>query len=130
MPSAAIAFGAVTLASLGYGVYLTSAEPEAAYFVTGTRIWELGLGALVACGYNVWRPGRLLGALVAWAGMALIAYSAFTYTASIDFPGYAALVPTVGAALVIWAGSEIRASPTGPLGIRPIKWIGDASYSI
>lgn len=130
LPSASIAIGAVALVSLAYGVYLTSAEPAAAYFATGTRIWELGLGALVACTYNLWRPGRILAVLVAWAGMALIAYSAFNYTASMDFPGFAALVPTLGAALVIWAGSEIRASPTGPLSIRPIQWIGNASYSI
>lgn len=130
LPTATVALGAVTLGSFAYGVYLTVVEPAAAYFVTGTRVWELGLGALVACVYQLWRPGRLLGVLVAWAGMAMIVYSAFTYTASMDFPGFAAVTPTLGAALVIWAGSQIRASPAGILGIRPVQWIGDASYSI
>ncbi|MGP5227046.1 acyltransferase family protein [Arthrobacter rhombi] len=120
----------VSAASFAYGLHQTAVEPAAAYFVTGTRIWELGLGAVVACVYSYWRPGRLLGVLTAWAGLALIMWSAITYTASVPFPGVAALAPTLGAALVIWAGSEVRASPAGPLGLRPVQWIGDASYSI
>lgn len=120
----------ISVASFAYGIYMTIVEPPAAYFVTGTRIWELGLGAVVACVYSYWRPGRFLGVLAAWCGVALIIWSATTYTPSVPFPGVAALAPTLGAALVIWAGSEVRASPAGPLGIKPMQWIGDASYSI
>lgn len=130
LPTASVALAAVTVGSFVYGVYLTSVEPAAAYFVTGTRVWELGLGSLVACIYSLWRPGRIFAVLTAWLGMALIIYSASTYTASMDFPGFAALTPTFGAALVIWAGSEIRAAPAGLLGIRLVQWVGDASYSI
>lgn len=125
-----IALLIVTLASFAYGVYLTVVEPPAAYFVTGTRIWELGIGALVACVYDFWRPQRIVGVVTAWTGVALIVWSAVTYTSSVPFPGVAALAPTLGTALVIWAGSDENMSPAGPLGIRPVQWLGDASYSI
>src|SRR6516225_5753045 len=40
--------GALVLGSLAYSVYDTRTDPAAAYFVTTTRIWELGLGGLLA----------------------------------------------------------------------------------
>src|SRR5438309_1746512 len=46
--SLAIAMGALTAGSLGYGIYATAADPAAAYFVTPTRAWEFGVGGLLA----------------------------------------------------------------------------------
>ena len=42
--------GAVVLLSLAYSVHLTASDPAAAYFVTWTRLWELGVGGLLALG--------------------------------------------------------------------------------
>ena len=39
---------AVSLASFGYSLYLTHAQPAMAYFNTFGRVWEFGLGALIA----------------------------------------------------------------------------------
>lgn len=130
LPTTTAVLVLVSMASFAYGIYQTAVEPASAYFVTGTRIWELGVGAIVACVYSYWRPGRRLGVLTAWAGLILIVWSATTYTASVPFPGIAALAPTLGAALFIWAGTQMRASPAGPLGLKPVQWVGDASYSI
>ena len=46
----------MTAASLACSVLLTQTDPPAAYFVTPTRVWELGLGSLAA------RGGRTSGA--------------------------------------------------------------------
>lgn len=124
------ALAVVTVASFSYGLYLTNTEPSAAYFVSTTRIWELGVGALLACVHQLWQPGRVLGIVAAWAGLLLILWAATTYTPATPFPGAAALAPTLGAALFIWPACTSRWSPTGPLGIKPIQWAGDASYSI
>lgn len=131
-PRAAVtmAIVVVTSASFGYGLFLTNSEPAAAYFVTTTRVWELGLGALLAGVGHFWRPGRASGIILAWLGVGLIGWAAATYTSGTPFPGAAAAVPTVGAVLLIWAGSTSRWSPTGILSVRPVQWIGDASYSI
>jgi peptidoglycan/LPS O-acetylase OafA/YrhL len=39
---------ALVIASLAYSVYETKVNPAAAYFVTTTRMWELGIGGLLA----------------------------------------------------------------------------------
>ncbi|WP_343900753.1 acyltransferase family protein [Arthrobacter rhombi] len=130
LPAVTGTLACVTAASFAYGIFLTEAEPAAAYFVSTTRIWELGVGALLACVHQLWRPGRVLGIVSAWAGLALIVGAATTFTAATPFPGAAALAPTLGAAALIWAGSSSKSSPTGVLGLRPVQWVGDASYSI
>ena len=38
----------VTLISLGYGIYVSFVDPAPGYFLTTTRIWELGVGGLLA----------------------------------------------------------------------------------
>lgn len=120
----------VTGSSLAYGIFLTATEPSAAYFVSTTRIWELGAGAMLACVHSLWRPGRVWGIITAWSGLLLILWAATTYTSATPFPGIAALAPTLGGVLFIWSASTSRWSPTGPLGVRPVQWVGDASYSI
>jgi hypothetical protein len=55
----------------------------------------------------------------------------FLFDAGTPFPGHAALLPVAGAALVIFAGSGgSRFSADALLSARPLRWIGDASYSI
>ncbi|MGP9837783.1 MULTISPECIES: acyltransferase family protein [Arthrobacter] len=124
------ALATITVASFSYGLFLTASEPAAAYFVSTTRIWELGIGALLACVHQLWQPGRLLSMFSAWAGLLLILWASITYTPATPFPGAAALAPTLGAALLIWPACTSRWSPTGILSLKPIQWVGDASYSI
>lgn len=48
-------------------------------------------------------------------------------------PGWHALVPTIGAALIIYTGTvttKSRASFASLLSVRPIQWIGNISYSL
>ena len=64
--------------------------------------------------------------------MAAIAVAAVTFSATTPFPGYAALLPTVGAALVIAAGIGDRDSRMGVgrlLAVAPMRYIGDRSYA-
>ena len=74
----------------------TAADPAAAYFVTPTRAWELGVGALLAL---VAAPGRARltpagrARPLAWAGSAPIAWPPCVYTGATPFPGWPALLP-------------------------------------
>jgi hypothetical protein len=68
-------------------------------------------------------------------GLGLILYSVLTFSAETAFPGVYALFPTIGAALIIYAGSGERASAGGllvgaVLGWRPLVLIGLISYSL
>jgi peptidoglycan/LPS O-acetylase OafA/YrhL len=130
--------GVLVATSLGYSMWETSHNPAAAYFVTPTRMWELGVGGLLAVVVAV-RQRRGLAALLppalrivlAWVGFAAIAWTAWTYTGRTPFPGWQALLPVLGTALVIGAHSPMSWVSPGPLlAVRPMQWLGDVSYSV
>lgn len=124
--------GLVTLASFAFSVQQSHSNPGTAFFVSTTRIWELGIGALLAL--SAVRVGRLhpvLRGIGGWLGLAAIAYAAVVFDGSTTWPGVHALVPTVGAALMIASGiTDARFSPQRLLSAAPMVWIGGLSYSI
>jgi peptidoglycan/LPS O-acetylase OafA/YrhL len=125
---------AVGTLSLLWSVLDTSRNQAAAYFSTPARVWELALGAGLALSASRLRrmPTRAIAPL-GWLGVALVAVAAVAFSAATPFPGYAALLPTVGAALIIVAGiPEGRASrftAGGMLAHRVLIYIGDRSYA-
>jgi peptidoglycan/LPS O-acetylase OafA/YrhL len=123
--------GAVVAGSLWYSVYYTHANPAGAYFVTTTRIWELGLGGLLALlpARFTQRIGRF-GPL-GWAGLGLVIASAFVLSGTNAFPGVLALLPAGGAAALILGGSgAARFGPSKLTSTRPMVFIGGISYSL
>ena len=124
--------GGMVVVSLAISVWQTIVSLASAYFITPTRMWELAVGGLVATvgSLSATSRGRGLAALVAWAGLAAILVAGTTYTGETPFPGYTALLPVLGTAAVIWAGTQSGASPTGLLRARPVQWLGDVSYSV
>ena len=62
----------------------------------------------------------------------MIGYSALAYDPSTPFPGYAAALPVVGAALLLVGGHGAvrRWGPQGLLSVAPMRAIGDWSYSL
>jgi peptidoglycan/LPS O-acetylase OafA/YrhL len=121
----------VVAASLVYSVHYTKASPAQAYFVTTTRMWELGLGGLLALlpatvTERVGRQGWL-----GWAGLAMIAASQFILNGLTPFPGWIALLPTGGTLALIAGGSPAaRLSPWRLMSARPMTFLGDISYSL
>ena len=133
LPFVLVGLGAVVAASLTYSIQLTATNPAAAYFVTPTRIWELGIGALLATVTLIrpFRPPRWIGTPLALLGLGAIGWSAAAYTSATPFPGWQALVPVLGAAAVIAARSERGYGSPGPLlALPPVQWLGDVSYSV
>ncbi|MGH3447610.1 MAG: acyltransferase family protein, partial [Nocardioidaceae bacterium] len=124
------ALGIIGAASLAWSITLTAGAPSGAYFSTLARVWELVAGA--SCAVLLPTISRLPAAAMralTWAGVVCIGMAVFGYDATTPFPGYAALCPVVGAMLVIAGGSRARSLPTSLLGSRPLRWVGDASYS-
>lgn len=121
------------VASLVWSVHYTSVDPAAAYFSTLARGWELGLGAVLAIGaVRVGRlpPGWRVG--IGWLGLTAICVAAVTYSRTTAFPGYAALLPTVGTALVIAAGLGKKPPRLGvgrALSTGALRYVGDRSYA-
>ena len=121
--------GAVTAASLAWSVHLTAVSPPTAYFVTTTRLWELGVGALVSVAPVL--ASRRLRIGVSSAGLAAVLASAVLITEATAFPGWVALGPVLGTAAVIWAGAtDARWDPVRLLDTPAVRWVGDRSYAI
>jgi peptidoglycan/LPS O-acetylase OafA/YrhL len=128
----------VLVGSLVYGVILTEDRPAFAYFSTFARAWELALGAAVALAATVKLP-RPAAVALGWAGVAAIVYACFAFSGETEFPGTAALVPTLGAAALILSGTALAATASGVAGARsgagrllslaPVRYVGRISYS-
>jgi len=122
---------AVLALSLGASVVWTAADPAVAYFATPARLWEFAAGGLLGVLPLFTAVGRRGRAALAWAGILIILVSAVLITPATPYPGVAALLPVLGTILVLVADStEGRLSPARLLAARPVRWVGDASYSI
>ncbi|MFE1644982.1 acyltransferase family protein [Microbacterium sp. P01] len=126
-----VAIGVVTAASFIFCVAFTLTNPAPAYFVTFGRMWEFGLGALVALVPRL-RVRHAVGSFVlGWAGVLALLYTAFRFDGQTPFPGYAATLPALGAAAIIAASNTSGWwQPTRILAIRPAQFTGDISYSL
>jgi peptidoglycan/LPS O-acetylase OafA/YrhL len=104
-PALAVAFAVVAISSLTYSIDSTGQEAGAAYFSTLTRGWELALGGALALVPTPWlQLPRLAAGALACAGLGAISYSILRFSDGTLFPGYAALLPTLGTAAIIAAG--------------------------
>lgn len=125
----------VTSFSLAHSALLVFDNNPIAYFSTLSRAWEFGAGALLA----VWMSQRSAVVaqtfghrhVAAWVGwLSLVAFM-FLFEASAGFPGLNALVPVIATVLIIYANDPAgRFGPSWFLRLRPIQFLGDASYSI
>jgi peptidoglycan/LPS O-acetylase OafA/YrhL len=115
--------------ALSFGA--TYVAPAAAFFSLPTRAWQLAIGGLVALTVVQWqRLSPRAGAIIGWAGLALILLACTRLSATTLYPGVAALLPTLGAALVIGAGCARPVQGCGRvLGLSPMRAIGRISYS-
>jgi len=121
----------VTLGSFGVGVWATQAHRAAAYFITPTRAWEFGAGALVVLLMRKWAPPLVLARLLRWLGLVGLVSSGWFFSNLTPFPGYAATLPVIATAAIIVAGDTGRADPSNlVVRLRPVQWLGDASYSV
>ena len=121
----------VTAVSFGLSLVLTRVVPPMAFFSLPTRAWELALGGLVALTAGYWRRlPAVPAATVGWIGLAVILLACARLGATTPYPGTAALLPTLGAALVIGAGCAAPSQGCGRiLAVRPMRAIGRISYS-
>ena len=128
--TAAAVLGVIAVASCAFSVWLTNASEPWAFFSLPTRAWELAVGGLIALGAPL--IARMRGrALLGWIGLGLVAWSVATFTSSTPFPGTAALVPVLGAAAIIAAGTGPRTAhgPVQILRTSPMQVVGRVSYS-
>lgn len=132
MRLAGIVMGSIVVASFAWASYETATSATWAYFNTFARVWELGVGALLATAVGALaRIPNALKPWTSWLGMALIVSPMFLLSAnSSGFPAPWALLPVIGASLVISAG--VNGEPQYQAFLcNPVSgYIGDISYSL
>lgn len=121
----------VSVVSLIASVLYTQTNPAEAYFVTWTRIWEFGVGAILALVPRLKPSGAWWPNLIGYAGLAMILGAGWFFDSNTPFPGYMALLPVLGAAMVITTDRAKNWWDIGSvLGGPPQRFVGDISYSL
>ena len=125
-------FALLWLAALALSIWLAATQREAAYYLLPARAFELLLGAGVALfGARVqgMSPAKAQG--LAGTGFLLILATALLLDSSAHFPGYNALWPTAGAALILFAGQHHGDTLVARLlSLRAMVFLGGISYSV
>jgi hypothetical protein len=120
--------GGLAIVSFVASIVLLKASPEFAFYMLPTRFWELALGGLVALGAFPVVASRRGRTILSLAGAGMMAAGFFAIRSTAAFPGFWALLPCLGASLVIAYG---QASPIGwLLSTRVMTGIGRLSYSL
>jgi peptidoglycan/LPS O-acetylase OafA/YrhL len=100
-----------TLTVIGFAVSLIwcAYDPKSAFYMSLPRAWELSLGALLVF---LPRLPRIAGEFATCVGLGIIG-SGFAIIEAAHLPGWAVLVPCIGAALVIWPRQEEAVARAG-----------------
>lgn len=121
---------AATALSLLLCIEATADFSKASFFLLPMRAWEFLLGVLIAIGLFPRLPDPLIRNVAAAAGLAMICAAILVFTNETPFPGFSALLPTVGAALVIGSGLSGPTFVKRLLSLRPVVFVGLISYSL
>jgi peptidoglycan/LPS O-acetylase OafA/YrhL len=116
------------VASFMLNVALIGSNPIATFYLPFTRAFELLTGAVLACGWITVNQSSAASNWRAWTGVALIAVAAAVLDSHRAFPGWWAVLPVAGSALLLsapaaWVNRVVLASP-------PLVWIGLISYPL
>lgn len=114
------------LISLYLSITLTPKQPSAAFYLLPTRAWELFAGGLVYFISQVWQFTATRTRLFETIGFICILIAAIGFSKHTPWPGTAAILPVLGASLIILAARQDSYWTHA----KPIQAIGHWSYSI
>lgn len=125
-------FKITLVATFALSVYMAHHWPAAAYYLLPARLFEFMLGTGVALfATQLPRLNRPVAELLAVAGLAMVIATALLITKHDVFPGFNALWPTLGTAMVIYAGLHQPQTFSARLLSLPVMvFLGGISYSL
>jgi len=123
-----VAASVIGIGSFVLNAALIGSNPIATFYLPFTRAWELLAGAVLACSWNEVSQTFAASNRRASIGLVLIATVAGVLDTKSAFPGWWAVLPVAGAALLLsapaaWFCRTLLAS-------RPLVWIGLISYPL
>lgn len=120
----------ILLASLLASGLLTHQHPEATFYLLPFRAFEFMIGSILAFPSLPAPKGRKTAIAVTSLGLVLLVHSILSLKATMDFPGFLALIPCLGTACVLWGGSGERTWVYAVLSLAPLRAVGRISYSL
>ena len=120
----------IAFLSLGIAEWGWRNEPQANFYLTPTRVWELMIGALASFYLQRERVSKEWHSSIALIGFLMIVIPMFyIFDGNTPFPSYLTLFPTVGTVMIIVFASENNL--IGRLfSLNPLVKIGLISYSM
>ena len=125
--SIAIVIALLSLAISEWGVHN---RRDAAFYLLPTRAWEMLLGGIVVMLPKPAESSHRWMSVLSWLGALAIFGSAMFYSSATPFPGVGAILPCVGASLIIYSNATRLTIVGRCLAIRPMVFIGLISYSL
>lgn len=123
------AFSILFFISFGLNLYLINDHPNATFYLPLTRFWELILGGMLAIKSFPGIEKSNLKNIFSITGFLLLVCSFMLIDSKVQFPGWAALLPTLGAVFIIvsgpgaWINKRILSHPL-------VIYIGLISYPL
>jgi peptidoglycan/LPS O-acetylase OafA/YrhL len=123
----------IAAASFAANISTSRVDAVAIFYSPQTRFWELLVGAIVAIKYHWIRSAletrRSLAHVISSCGALLLLIGLGLVTKDSIFPGWLALLPTFGTALLIAAGPAASIN-RWVLSVPSIRWFGLISYPL
>jgi len=124
------AIATIALVSFAFNLWQTGQHPTANFYDPISRFWELLLGAgLAQARLSGFRLSVIPSQLASVVGSLLIGAAILIVRDTFDFPGWWALLPTIGSSLVILAGEAAIVNRT-LLSNRAMVFVGLISYPL
>lgn len=120
----------LAIASFVVSIRLVMTDQVGAFYLAPSRAWEFFIGALLSFKALPDVQKTWLREVSAAIGLALIVAGCLKFYRNMPFPGTLALVPCIGAALLIHANAAGRTLTGRLISARPIVFIGLISYSL
>ncbi|MDH5545026.1 MAG: acyltransferase [Gammaproteobacteria bacterium] len=110
-------------------LWLSQNKPSVAFYLLPARAWELSIGVALACGVIPKSGSTKFNELIAITGLFMVISSVFLINKQMQFPGWVALLPCVGAAAIIYASNNTGLA-SSILSLPPLRFVGLISYSL
>jgi peptidoglycan/LPS O-acetylase OafA/YrhL len=127
-----LVIGVISLVAAQWGSH---SFPSANFYLLPTRAWELAIGAGIAFYFlhrkkeiGVLGPGKIVSEVLGLSGLLMVGYAVYAFDETVPFPGIYALIPVIGAGLIVLFSSP-QTIVGRLLGTKLLVGVGLISYS-
>ena len=116
--------------SLFLSEFFVGEKPVATFFLAPFRIWELLAGVLLV--FNIFPEikNKYVREILSLSAFVAIIYPCFFYNSLTPFPGFSALLPVIGSAMLLHFGKKNETLINSLLKLKIFVYIGLISYSL